>query len=680
MQQTESHPQLVGCSQAIERLKLRLSKIAASSAPVLIEGETGTGKEVCSRLLHDESRRDGPFVAVNLGALPDTLIESELFGHQRGAFTSATSTKKGRFELANGGTILLDEIGDMPLAVQVKLLRVLQESEVERVGGGPPIKLDVRVLAATHRDLKRETERGKFREDLFYRLAVVKVRVPPLRERESDTVVLAEHFARIERGAGNFSFREEDLALVRSFPWPGNVRQLQSVIRRACVLSPGPTLDIAQALAEEYSDELIAAPSNGQRVRIDREELIRLCRETDGNIAEVARRLMLDRDRVKRALRMYRLDINQFRPRRVAAAYSEMELTNGEPSLFFNHSLLEASNSARRPLRPPGGPYDKDWYVSRPEQECAALSYLSSPGTPAVLCGPRRFGKSTLGQHLLDFLAAQQPTHRVVKLDLREFSDDTRSSLDSLLRAWAVRILQDLSLPSDCLEEAWARHNSDCKGRLTWLLEHYVIPAEDTALILAIDHIDILLSQPYLPDFLGLLRAWAERGGQPTWLHLRLLLMVSTMPSAMTLDLHQSPFNLTAPIYLDELSSQQIGEMGRLYGLALDSEELDLITSWVGGHPLLIRLVMFEAVRCKAPVRLVLDPNASHHRIFDDYLQYYRRLLERRPELLAALSKLIDGKQPIDRSQFYALHRAGLVVQRGPAKYALRCRLYEKLL
>lgn len=679
MQQLESRPLLVGCSQAIEGLRLRLSKIACSPAPVLIEGETGTGKEVCSRLLHHQSGRRGLFVAVNLGALQPTLIESELFGHERGAFTNATTSKKGRFEMADGGTILLDEVGEMPLDLQVKLLRVIQESEVERVGGGLPIKVDVRVIAATNRDLKREVERRTFRDDLYYRLAVVKVRIPPLRERENDVVILAEHFARIEKGEGNFSFREPDFELMRSFYWSGNVRQLQSVVRRACVMSPGRELDIAQALAEEWPDEPGTAGSGGQRVRINREELVRHCHETDGNIAEIARRLMLDRDRVKRALRMYRIDINQFRPRRVATAYSELEPTAGEPLLSFNRPLAETIGGPRRPLRPPGGPYDKDWYVSRPEEERAALSYLASAGTPAVLWGPRRFGKSTLGQHLLDSLAMQQPAHRVVKLDLREFSDDTRSSLDSLLRAWSVRILQDLRLPIDWVEAAWARPN-DCKGQLSWLLEHHVIPADDTVLILSIDHIDSLLGQRYVSDFFGLLRAWAERGGGPAWSQLRMLLMVSTMPSTLTLDLHQSPFNLTAPIYLDELSTQQIGSVGRLYGLALEPGEIDLITSWVGGHPFLVRLAMYEAARCDIPISLILDPSSAHHRIFDDYLQYYRGLLERKPALLAALSKLIEDKKPIDRSQYHALHRAGLVMQRGPAEYALRCRLYENVL
>lgn len=679
MRQSESRPLLVGRSRAIEGLKFRLSKLASTKATVLIEGETGTGKEVCSRLLHYESGRSGHFVAVNLGALPATLVESELFGHERGAFTNAVSSKKGHFEMADGGTILLDEIGDMPLDLQVRLLRVIEESEVNRVGGGPPIKVDVRVIAATHRDLQREVERGKFREDLYYRLAEVKVRIPPLRERENDVAILAEHFARIERGDGNFSFREPDFELMRSFAWTGNVRQLRSVIRRACVLSCGGELDIAQALVEEGPNETGISQTSVRRTHIDREELIRLCRETEGNIAEISRRLNVDRDRVKRALQKYGINIKQFRPRRVATAYQDLAVSVGEVLVSLNRPSVDSNCVSGRPLRPPGGPYNPSWYVSRPEEERTALSYLASAGTPAVLCGPRRFGKTTLGQHLLESIAAQHPPHRVIKLDLREFSEDTRSSQESLLHAWSVRILQELRFPVDCLEDSWSRPN-DPKGRLTWLLEHHVLPADETALILSIDHLDSLFGQRYALDLLGLLRSWAERGGQPVWSQLRMLLMISTMPSALKIELHQSPFNLTPLIYLDELTSKQIREVGKLYGLALAVEDIDLIMSWVGGHPLMVGLIMHEAARCNIPIAIVLDPLSMHHRIFDDFLQHYRRLLERRPELLDTLSRLAHNKEPIDRLQYYALHRAGLVMQRGPSEYALRCRLYENLL
>jgi len=215
---------------------------------VLILGETGTGKELIARAIHAGSpRRDKPLIKVNCAALPAGLIESELFGHERGAFTGATERRIGRFELADGGTIFLDEIGEMPLELQVKLLRVLQEHELDRVGGREPIKVDVRVIAATNRDLEAEVTAGHFRQDLYYRLNVFPIDVPPLRERVEDIPLLVHYFvnryaARIGRKIPRVP--ETAMEVLREYPWPGNVRELENVIERALILSPGAELRV----------------------------------------------------------------------------------------------------------------------------------------------------------------------------------------------------------------------------------------------------------------------------------------------------------------------------------------------------------------------------------------------------------------------------------------------------
>ncbi len=214
-------------------------RIAPSSATVLIEGESGTGKEVLARYIHRKSGRTGRFVAVNCAAIPETLLESELFGYERGAFTGAVSSKEGKFELADKGTLLLDEIGDMPLSLQAKLLRVIQEQEVERLGAKGAKKVDVRIIATTNRDLERMVEEGTFREDLYYRLNVIPIKIPPLRERKEDVIPLARHFldkfAKLYGREGlNLSPEAEEELL--NYSWPGNVRELENVIERAVIL------------------------------------------------------------------------------------------------------------------------------------------------------------------------------------------------------------------------------------------------------------------------------------------------------------------------------------------------------------------------------------------------------------------------------------------------------------
>jgi two-component system response regulator HydG len=234
---------LVGRSEAMRRVLDQVRKVAATDATVLVLGESGTGKELVARALHAQGpRRDGPFVSVSCAALPEALLESELFGHERGAFTGAIRRKLGRFELAHQGTLFLDEVGEIPAAVQVKLLRVLAERRFERVGGEEPVEVDVRVVSATHRDLAALVAAGRFREDLYYRLAVVPVSLPPLRERPGDVEELAGWF--VEKLAPRLGrrvkgFTPEALALLRGHAWPGNVRELENVVEQAIVFAEG---------------------------------------------------------------------------------------------------------------------------------------------------------------------------------------------------------------------------------------------------------------------------------------------------------------------------------------------------------------------------------------------------------------------------------------------------------
>ena len=239
--------ELLGDSRPIRELRKLLGKLAPTESPVLIRGESGTGKELVARTLHRQSQRHAkPFVAINCGAIPEHLIQSELFGHEKGAFTGAHQRKVGRIEAANGGTLFLDEIGDLPLELQANLLRFLQEKHIERVGGSQPIAVDVRVLAATHVDLEAAIGTGRFREDLYYRLNVLQVITAPLRERHGDVAMLANHFSHfysLETGRRPRSFSEEALVALGNHAWPGNVRELANRVRRGLVLAEGRQIE-----------------------------------------------------------------------------------------------------------------------------------------------------------------------------------------------------------------------------------------------------------------------------------------------------------------------------------------------------------------------------------------------------------------------------------------------------
>ncbi|MBF0614990.1 MAG: sigma 54-interacting transcriptional regulator [Magnetococcales bacterium] len=234
---------IIGKSPCMQKLFKMIERVASTSSTILIQGETGTGKELIARAVHNLSpRKDQPLIPVNCGAIPEDLLESELFGHVRGAFTGAATSRVGRFELANGGTLFLDEIGDMSPKLQVKMLRVLQEKVIEPVGGVKPVKVDVRVIAATHKDLEKEVAERRFREDLFYRLNVVPIHVPPLRERHGDVLMLINHF--LERAIrvherARLAIDPDILEIFQNYPWPGNVRELEHLIERLTILSEG---------------------------------------------------------------------------------------------------------------------------------------------------------------------------------------------------------------------------------------------------------------------------------------------------------------------------------------------------------------------------------------------------------------------------------------------------------
>jgi formate hydrogenlyase transcriptional activator len=271
--------EIVGSSEALRRVLAQVAKVAPVDSTVLISGETGTGKELIARAIHRRSNRaTRAFISVNCAAIPPSLIASELFGHEKGAFTGAVQRRIGRFEAADGGTLFLDEIGEIPMETQVALLRVLQEREFERVGSCQPISVDVRVLVATNRDLIAEVAAGAFRQDLFYRLNVFPIRVPPLRERVEDIPLLVEYL--VERYAKKTrkkirNISKRTLELFQAYDWPGNIRELQNVVERAVILYDGATFSVDETwLISEHLEQLKALVGDeGERVRLDLEEI-----------------------------------------------------------------------------------------------------------------------------------------------------------------------------------------------------------------------------------------------------------------------------------------------------------------------------------------------------------------------------------------------------------------------
>jgi len=320
--QASMFEEIIGSSEALSRVLAHVTRVAPTDSTVLIKGETGTGKELVARAIHRLSRRSGrAFVLVNCAAIPPSLIASELFGHEKGAFTGATQRRLGRFELADGGTIFLDEVGELPAETQSALLRVLQEREFERVGGSQPISVDVRVLAATNRDLKAGVDAGSFRLDLFYRLNVFPLQVPPLRERVEDIPVLAEYFAQRYAAKARKNIRRIEkptLELLQAYPWPGNVRELQNVIERAAILCDGDTLSVDESWLQHESltggagSATLAASLEDQ----EREMIESALAESRGRVSGpsgAAARLGIARSTLESKIRSLRIDKHRFK-------------------------------------------------------------------------------------------------------------------------------------------------------------------------------------------------------------------------------------------------------------------------------------------------------------------------------------------------------------------------------
>ena len=318
---------LLGQSKLMSEVRNLVEKVAASEANVLILGETGTGKELVARSIHENSdRKNGPFVPINCGAIPAELLESELFGHEKGAFTGAVSARKGRFELAEGGTLFLDEIGDMPLDMQVKILRVLQEKVFERVGGSKQIATDVRIIAATHQNLESQVDRNEFRRDLYYRLNVFPIETPPLRDRQDDLPILIDSMvAQFGSGGGHISFDEKSTQALQQCEWEGNVRELLNVIERLSVLYPAEIIDVERLPAKyrpsepctDVATETSSALNDMAEEVVDLKmtvqnfeaSFIRKALElTAGNVSQAAAKLSLRRTTLVEKIRKY--DIN----------------------------------------------------------------------------------------------------------------------------------------------------------------------------------------------------------------------------------------------------------------------------------------------------------------------------------------------------------------------------------
>lgn len=318
LEEARGRKAIIGQSRSIEEVKKLIARVAPTDSTVLITGESGTGKELVADAIHRQSKRAAkPFIRINCGAIPENLIESELFGHERGAFTGAHARKIGKFELADGGTLLLDEIGDLPLPLQVKLLRVLQEREIERLGGESPIEVDVRILCATARNLLQAVKEGSFREDLFYRLQVIPIEVPPLRKRKEDIPLLCEHFleefsaGRTDRLTVNRAARE----CLQEYDYPGNIRELRNVMERVSVLAAGPVIDIPDLPAdlcrdmENRASEKFETLNLAEAVgRTERLCILRALDRTGGNKTESAKLLGISRKNLWEKMKHHNLE------------------------------------------------------------------------------------------------------------------------------------------------------------------------------------------------------------------------------------------------------------------------------------------------------------------------------------------------------------------------------------
>jgi DNA-binding NtrC family response regulator len=331
LRQRVGRHEIVWKSAAMERVMQQIGRVGAGETRVAILGETGTGKELVARTLHDRSpRRGGPFITLNCAAVPAELIESELFGHEKGAFTGAGARHMGKFEQAQHGTLLLDEIGDMPLPMQAKLLRVLEEGEIERVGGDRPVAVDVRVLVATHRNLEELVKLGAFRQDLYHRIFVFPLRVPPLRERREDIPVLAAHFARQlaeQNGWKQKEFSPEALAVLENYSWPGNVRELRNVVERVLLLATADAVDpdtvhaaLPQAVvggAVQGAQQAASLPQTGRLAeRVDafeRQVLLDELRRNKHHMSNTARSLGLERSHLYKKCQQLGIDLRGLR-------------------------------------------------------------------------------------------------------------------------------------------------------------------------------------------------------------------------------------------------------------------------------------------------------------------------------------------------------------------------------
>ena len=307
---------ILGATPAMREIFAAVARVSKTDATVLIQGESGTGKELLAKAIHSNSpRKSRPFVAINCGAIPETLLESELFGHEKGAYTGAHIQRKGRFELADGGTLFLDEIAEMSVPLQVKLLRFLQERQIERVGGREMIRVDVRVIAATNKDLRSELQAGRFREDLYYRLSVVNLTVPPLRDRGEDLILIANAFLRRRAQEQRRKLRLSSGALeaMARYRWPGNIRELENAVQRAVIMAQGKLIEAADlGIAVESASE--DRPSLREaRGRAERQALVDALIKTGGNISQAAKHLGVSRPTFHGLLAKFQVDAKEFR-------------------------------------------------------------------------------------------------------------------------------------------------------------------------------------------------------------------------------------------------------------------------------------------------------------------------------------------------------------------------------